>query len=162
MLASQFHGVSLCTTGEDEVEGGGERGRGREKAAVSLDVMQKHMLRCCTLRFCGLWCEAFAPQLPNARLPVSLCVRLYHFSAGRGKVILSLPTYLQLQNNPLFRPKTPISPLRKEMAKSTSGDPPDAPAPPLPSGRALPSSSEARSFSPSLFTFFVFIAVCRE
>ena len=41
MLVSQFHGVCLCTTGEDEVEKG-ERGR----AAVSLDVMQKHARRC--------------------------------------------------------------------------------------------------------------------
>ena len=31
----------------------------------------------------GLWCEAFAPQLPNARLPLSRCVPLHH-QRGRG------------------------------------------------------------------------------
>ena len=49
MIASHFHGACLCTTREDEVEGGGERGRKRKRAAVSLDVIQKHVRRCFTL-----------------------------------------------------------------------------------------------------------------
>ena len=61
--------VCVCTTREDEVEGGGEKGRGRESAAVSVDVMQKHVRKCFTLRFCGLWCESLRTTDPKCSPP---------------------------------------------------------------------------------------------
>ena len=72
MLASQFHGVCLCTVGEDEVEEGGERGKGegegcglsRRDATARAAVFYSEMLRSAvrSLR---------TTDLPNARLPVS-------------------------------------------------------------------------------------------
>ena len=43
----------------------------------SRSVVQRHVLRRFTLRFCSLWCEGFAPHTANPRFAIWQCVPLH-------------------------------------------------------------------------------------
>ena len=58
-------------------------GRVTRKAAVSLEVVQRHAWGRFTLRCCSLWCEGFAPLLVSSRVTIPPCVPLHHQRSDR-------------------------------------------------------------------------------
>ena len=55
------------------------------KAAVSLEVVQRHAWGRFTLRCCSLWCEGFAPLLVSSRVTIPPCVPLHHQRRDRAQ-----------------------------------------------------------------------------
>ena len=48
-------------------------------------MVQRHERWCFTLRFCSLWCEAFAPHTASSRVLIPRCVPLHHRRRDRGQ-----------------------------------------------------------------------------